>query len=76
MIGKPKFQLGDIVSFDITGENDVTHRVTGKITVVDKYGIFGRNDDVFYDVMVENWLGSNTSMFVKHIIESGITLES
>ena len=41
MIGKPKFKEGDMVSF-MLGEK----QVTGKVFVVDKWGIFCDHSDV------------------------------
>ena len=73
MYGKPKYQESDIVKFDIIPLNsDESIECEGWVYVVDKYGIFGYNDDVYYDVMVENYNDTGEKMLVKHIKESNI----
>lgn len=62
MIGNPKYKYGDIVQFNINGVKKV-----GKIEIIDKYGIFFDNTDVFYDVLVEPEL-----CLYKHIREDHI----
>ena len=55
MYGKPKYQKGDIVKFDIISLNsDESIECEGWVYVVDKYGIFGYNDDVYYDVKLND----------------------
>ena len=49
MLGNPKFNYGDRVSFKIDG---IT--LEGEIYIVDAYGIFFDSSDVYYDVMVDN----------------------
>ncbi len=71
MYGKPKYKKGDTVKFDIFN-SDESIECEGWVYVVDKYGIFGYNDDVYYDVMVENYNDAGEKMLVKHIKESNI----
>ena len=71
MYGNPKYKKGDIVTFDINVDDEVIE-YEGQVYIVDKYGIFGYNDDVYYDVMVENYNGKCESLLVKHIKESNI----
>ena len=71
MKGFPKYKLGDKVHFEITTA-DKTYSEDGEIVVVDKYGTFLHNDDVYYDVMVENYNDKGERLLVKHIKESNI----
>lgn len=59
MIGCPKFDYNETVSFDIGNETKV-----GKVYIIDRYGTFFDDSDVSYDIMVE---GEN--MLYKHINE-------
>ena len=59
MIGKPKFKEGDLVNF-MLGEK----KVTGKVLVVDKWGIWMDHRDVYYDIMDEK-----ANMLYKHVEE-------
>ena len=73
MLGNPKYKKGDIVKFDITPfESDEPIEYEGKVYIVDKYGTFLHNDDVYYDVMVENYNDKGERLLVKHIKESNI----
>ena len=65
MIGKPKFKEGDLVSF-MLGEK----KVTGKVFVVDKWGIWMDHSDVYYDIMDEKG-----NMLYKHIKEKSLKAE-
>lgn len=60
---KPKYKIDDIVSFKL--ENKV---YTGKIYIVDAFGTFEQHDEPSYDIMVDNWYGSQC--LVKHVRES------
>ena len=71
MIGNPKYKKGDIVTFDINIDDEVIE-YEGKVYIVDKYGTFLHNDDVSYDVMVENYNDTGERLLVKHIKESNI----
>lgn len=62
MKGRPKFGVGDEVTFTI---KDVTRQ--GTIYIVDPYGTFEDESDVSYDIMV---LEDNT--LYKHIREDYI----
>lgn len=59
MIGKPKYKLGDVVTFFWGGLKN------GTISVVDHNGTFENDTDVSYDIFVEK---ENT--LYKHIPES------
>jgi hypothetical protein len=65
MIGKPKFKEGDLVSFTL-GEKPVT----GKVFVVDKWGIWMDHSDVYYDIMDEK-----ANMLYKHVEEKSLKKE-
>lgn len=59
MVGHPKFNYNDKVMFVI---DDVP--VKGYIYIIDKYGIWEDNSDVYYDIMTED-----ETMLYKHIRE-------
>lgn len=59
MLGKPKYKLDDLVSFEFDGEKKI-----GQVFVVDKFGTFDYTEDVSYDIMVEI-----ENMLYKHIPE-------
>ena len=65
MIGKPKFKKGDLVRFKL-GEK----QVTGKVFVVDKWGIFCDHSDVYYDIKDEK-----ANMLYKHVQEKSLKKE-
>ena len=62
MLGNPKYTEGDIVEFEFNDEIK-----EGTIYIVDKYGTFFDDSDVYYDVLVKK---ENT--LYKHIIERSI----
>lgn len=63
MIGHPKYKEGDIVKFRLQfhGTNIIKE---GIIYIVDKYGIFADNSDVYYDIFNEE-----ENILYKHFIE-------
>ena len=61
MKGNPKYEVNDVVEFEL----DEGLIVQGYVFVVDKYGVFEDNSDVYYDVFVE----SMDNLLVKHIKE-------
>ena len=65
MIGNPKFKRGDVVTFTI-GEKEIT----GKVFVVDVFGIWLDRSDVHYDIMVEE-----QNMLYKHVKEKQVRKE-
>lgn len=65
MIGKPKFKEGDVVTFTL-GEK----QITGKVFVVDKWGIWMDHSDVYYDIMDEK-----ANMLYKHVEEKSLKKE-
>ena len=62
MRGKPRFKMGNVVSFICGNETK-----KGTIWVVDAYGTFSDPTDVSYDIMVES-----ENMLYKHINEKYI----
>jgi hypothetical protein len=60
MIGKPKYKHKDKVSFKIFDKI-----YNGEIHIIDKYGVFEDNTDVYYDILVNDTI-------YKHIKESSI----
>jgi hypothetical protein len=60
MLGKPKFNLNDVVSFSLCGK-----KKQGIIYIIDKYGTFFDKSDVSYDIFVEE-----ENMLYKHINEN------
>lgn len=74
MLGKPKFTYGDVVQFELVLEKGSTITCTGTIEIIDKYGTFEQNKEVSYDIMVNNFKAENVPVFVKHIVESKLTL--
>lgn len=68
MRGKPKYDYGDIVEFEIK-ENDEIITLTGSIYIVDAYGTFFQNDEPSYDIMVEHSHYDGEKCLYKHISE-------
>ena len=68
------YSVGDRVSFQMTFDKNV-ETFDGVIEIVDRFGAWEIDNprEPSYDIMVENWRGSGTPMFVKHIRESKIT---
>ena len=60
MLGNPKFNLNDVVSFSFCGK-----KKQGIIYIIDKYGTFFDKSDVSYDIFVEE-----ENMLYKHINEN------
>ena len=73
MLGKPKYNYKDVVSFDIS-EDGKTYTLTGKVYIIDSHGTFMDNSDVSYDIMVEEgeYPMSYPCLF-KHIREDKVT---
>ena len=63
MLGKPKFNYGDIVKFICNSEEKI-----GKIDIIDAYGTFADSSDVSYDILVEK-----DNCLYKNIREDGVT---
>ena len=71
MLGKPKFKVGDQVSFLWVPKFP---KITGEVYIVDKYGTFDDNSDVSYDILaiVPEWckqLRAGEQCLFKHINE-------
>ena len=62
MLGKPKFKVGDIVTFSF-GEDTIK----GAVYIVDRYGTYKDKSDVSYDIMTDDCLYKHVNE--KHIIE-------
>ena len=71
--GKPMYSVGDIVSFQMTVDENV-ETFDGNIAIVDSFGAWEIDNprEPSYDVLVCNWRGSGNMMLVKHIRESKI----
>lgn len=72
MIGKPKYDYEDIVTFELFDENDKKYQITGEVYVVDAYGTFEQNEEPSYDIMVEHSHMDGTPCLYKHVRESWI----
>jgi hypothetical protein len=62
MIGNPKYNLGDTVSFVLDDK-----LIVGEIAIIDRWGTFEDNSDVSYDVLSES-----QNCLYKHIREDKI----
>lgn len=67
MLGKPKYKIGDKVSFEF---EDII--LVGEVYIVDTYGTFGQNEEPSYDVKVSDKYRYHG--LHKHIRESELTL--
>ena len=70
MIGNPKYNYNDIVSFKIKDYNDKEHILTGSVYIIDRYGTFEQHEEVSYDIMVDD--SEEGRILFKHIRESNI----
>lgn len=75
--GKPMYSVGDLVSFQMTVDENV-ETFDGTIEIVDRFGAWEIDNprEPSYDIMVENWRDSGEPALVKHIRESIITKKS
>lgn len=72
MIGKPKYKVGDRVSFKIKDDGE-DFIVSGKVYIVDAYGTFEQNEEPSYDVMAEeSHYDKDSSCLYKHVRESSL----
>ena len=71
--GRPIYSVGDFVSFRMTIDENI-ETFDGTIEIVDRFGAWEIDNprEPSYDIMIENWRRSGTSMFVKHIRASNI----
>ena len=65
MLGKPKYQLGNKVTFKIEEKE-----YKGNIYIIDSYGTFEDDSNVSYDIMVDNWGPKKEQCLFKHINEN------
>lgn len=72
MKGKPKYKIGDNVSFIFNDE-----KLSGTVFIVDAYGTFEDPTDVSYDIMVEddNTDNAYNKCLYKHINEKSVMQE-
>ena len=72
MKGKPKYKIGDNVSFRFNNE-----KLSGTVFIVDAYGTFEDPTDVSYDIIVEDDNSDNihNKCLYKHINEKLVTQE-
>lgn len=54
MIGKPKFEYGQMVRFTISDQEGNVLEKIGTISIIDRYGTFFDTSDVSYDIFVED----------------------
>lgn len=75
--GNPMYSVGDLVSFQMTIDENV-ETFDGTIEIVDRFGACEIDNprEPSYDIMVENWRDSGEPALVKHIRESVITKKS
>ena len=64
MVGKPKYDYGDIVKFKYFDNEKEIHK-TGVVYIIDRFGTFFNDSDVSYDIMVKE-----DNCLYKHITES------
>ena len=72
-LGSPIYDYEDKVAFSITGDDGVEHIVEGVVSIIDSYGIFGDNSQVYYDIMVEENPLHGYPCLYKHIPESHVS---
>lgn len=72
MKGKPKYKIGDNVSFTFNDK-----KLSGTVFIVDAYGTWEDPTDVSYDIMVEddNIDNAHNKCLYKHINEKSVTQE-
>ena len=74
-LGNPRFGYDDIVKFSVKDEDGDLRELEGDIAVVDAYGIFGDNTQVYYDIMVKpDPVYGEDGCLYKHIPESKVDL--
>ena len=72
MIGKPKYKAGDKVKFKFERNHEVW--LEGVVEIVDAYGTLEQNEEVSYDILVENSPHfKGEPCLYKHIRESNVT---
>lgn len=65
MLGKPKYDLNDKVTFKLKN----IEPLTGIIAIIDKFGTFEQKEDVSYDILVESCDKFPNGCLFKHIPE-------
>lgn len=68
MVGYPKFKHGDLVFFEFN--NNV---YTGQIIIIDAYGVFEDNTEVYYDIYVYDTVKFGNVGLCKHVPEYNIS---
>ena len=51
MKGYPKFNIGDTVEIEVNGKPNI-----GEIFMIDKNGIWADNSDVYYDIIIHDYI--------------------
>lgn len=67
MLGKPKYNYGEKVCFKFAYNKNETKVVTGTVEIMDRFGVFEDNSDVYYDIYVES-----EHCLYKHIREDSL----
>ena len=67
MLGRPKFKVGDKVTFSLSDE-----KVSGEVAIVDAYGTWLIPDEPSYDIFKGD---GDERVLVKHVRESVIEKE-
>lgn len=72
MLGKPKYKVGDTVSFYMEPRSPFSEKtlIIGKVFIVDAYGTFEQNKEPSYDIMDEEH-----NILFKHVVESSLLKE-
>ena len=71
MLGNPKFNYEDRVKFFITMDGEKIECI-GSVFIVDPWGTFEQNEEVSYDIMVDDFKGNKT--LFKHVREGEVEL--
>ena len=71
MIGHPKYVDNETVKFKIMHDGKEVE-LEGIVYIIDKYGTFEQNEEVSYDIMVENSPIMDDPCLFKHIRESWV----
>lgn len=67
MLGRPKYQVGDKVSFEMSYDNK-KFNLEGVIEIVDAFGTYFYKDGPSYDIMVDDFNNKGRCL-CKHIPE-------
>ena len=63
ILGKPYFKYGDEVGFNLIPYKETKEKFfTGKVYIIDAYGTFEQNEEPSYDIMVEAYDGTASTV--------------